>query len=304
MKLNEILTEGAIKVPEKQYKQMADAFVYWYMAYFQNFIENDLEGKDYSKAKNWLKAVCKKYGVDEPSDKDVELAGNSEYQAVKVPIQMEDWPYLEKLKKFYPGIEKLSMPPMTLRIYFKMAPAILPRKVMARYSNGKIAISIPNHYMDDAYLAQGDSRRRAILTRDLERALGNIRHELTHAVQFEILAKFHTDQIRSTNDLEVEGLSDEELKDLYLLSPIEFDPQIKSAATMFKGIELYSKSLLNDYDRKKALGYVTGGDNKELTKDELEQIGYNVRSQFFLTLKKKDPDRWKKAVKLFYQLVG
>lgn len=303
MKLADILTEGSIQIPEKQYKEMADAFVYWYAAYFQNFAENELTGKDYSKAKNWISSVCKKYGVDEPSDDDVESAGAEKYQSIKVKMPVSDWPYIGKLKKFYPDVEMFGMT-FAFRIYFKPDPAVLPRKTMARYSNGNIAISIPNHYMDDAYLAQGESRRRAILTRDIERALGNIRHELTHAVQFEVLSRLHADQVKSTEDIEIDGMSNDERTDLYLLSPLEFDPQIKSMATLFKGIELYSKSLLNKYDRRKALGYVTGSDHTELTKGELEEIGYNVRSRFFLALKKRDPERWKRAVKIFYKLVG
>lgn len=303
MKLTELLIEGEIKIPEKQYEILSDTFVYWYMSYFQNFVESQLKDKEYEKAKNWVKAVCNKYNVPIPSKDDVETAGNETFQQFKIDFQASDWPYTDKLKKFYPDISSLNGS-LAYRIYFKTDTKVIGKGTLAAYRDRKIIISIPNHYMDETYLSRGDSKRRAILTRDLERALGSLRHELAHAVQFEILSKLHHDQVQSINDIEIGELSSEERTDLYLLSQVEFDPQIKSIAKLFQGVELYSKSQLQKYDRKKALEYVTGASTKDLTPEEISQIGFNKPNKFFVTLKKKDPTRWKKAVKIFYQLIG
>lgn len=127
----------------------------------------------------------------------------------------------------------------------------------------------------------------------VKKAMNVIEHELAHAIQHLVIK--HEDQLKLNKGYN-QGSNDE-----YWKSPVEFSPQIISAA---RNIETYIETLeiMNSSKRMEVMLYAIG----EKTFDQLN-IGTNSdinildnSRQFFKTLKNKKPKAFKKAVNTLY----
>lgn len=127
----------------------------------------------------------------------------------------------------------------------------------------------------------------------VKKAMATIEHELAHAIQHLIIK--HKDQRKLNKGY------DQDSNDEYWKSPVEFSPQIISAA---RNIETYIDgfSIMQPSKRMQVMLYAIG----EKTFDQLNldtnadiNILDNSR-QFFKTLKAQKPKAFKKAVNILY----
>lgn len=164
----------------------------------------------------------------------------------------------------------------------------------------KFAIQIDDFYDDDSDMQL--NLRDGIFPMDfntsllslVKKAIGTIEHEMAHAIQFLIIK--HSDQKKVNKGYLDQGVSDE-----YWKSPVEFSPQIISAA---RNIEAYieSLSIVMPSQRLKIFMYAIGEksfDSLALSTNHSIEL-LNGSRTFFSTLKDKKPKAFKKAVKLLY----
>jgi hypothetical protein len=143
----------------------------------------------------------------------------------------------------------------------------------------------------------------------ITRLEGTLEHEVAHYIQFKVFGGVDRKQIsfdgraRPSDDKSVRD------KDQYFSSQIEFDPQIKShAKSTIVAIRMNKRTKgMDDLTWKDmaliAVGQGTAADlmkAKKLPKWAL----LGAEQDFFESLKRVDYAQWKKAVKLFMQLVG
>lgn len=126
---------------------------------------------------------------------------------------------------------------------------------------------------------------------DLEKALKKVKfsayHEATHAVQHNSLKWLNKKQVAKSRHLRDNPNSDKKDKRKeYLISQVEYDPQIKTSIHRFQ--DKYGEDI--DNLRKNIAAFV-GAINVEGIKP----------NEFFITLRNNKIKSWKKAVKLFYQ---
>lgn len=289
MKLREILSEGLIKLSSKLIDKLVKTFVIKYLAWVQDKIESELEGKDYSEAKKVLNKYSQKYQVS-IEDEDIEAIGKSRTIKTKYEIELEELPYYEKLIKLYPDFKNMHNPILTLVMDFASDTGS---------SNGKYN---PNTQTIFMYLKAlgllSNDNLETVMIKHLPNAVGVLEHELTHAIQFIVLSKFHDSQIGDEDSVKFDAAT----KDKYFNSQIEFDPFIKTMVAKFKAADLAMKKISPDYDRKISLEYFTGAHEK-LSDKELQKVSFMKPNEFFISIKKHDKEKWKKAVKLFYQEV-
>jgi hypothetical protein len=175
-----------------------------------------------------------------------------------------------------------------------------------------------DEFIEYAQLAfdENDDIERRKMIRILERYSdradkmeGTLEHEMTHYIQFKVFGGASDAQIGEhgkaldTDDKATRNAS------AYYSSQVEFDPQIKSHAKdlivtirankRMKGMEALSwkDAALVAVGEKKAAEVIAKNELPKWTILGNEQ-------QFFKSLKRVDKDKWKKAVKLFMQLVG
>jgi hypothetical protein len=168
----------------------------------------------------------------------------------------------------------------------------------------EIIISIPNIQVKVPKMLELLSQfNHAEASRNINFTLGIIEHETTHAVQSMVLYLLHPSQYDSTTGgKSVKGLRKGQAKqEKYFTSNIEFDPLIKSSARELKG--LFGKyNAVSDKDKKDLFIKYTFSDVASKGVSKADNKDFN-RSSFFKSLKRSDPDKWKKAVKLLSQEV-
>ena len=298
------LNEGLIKLPRKTLQQLVGGFVYIYLAYYKDCIEEFLSGKEYHDANELLKTVLKKYNVPSIKPEDSAKVGKSDKMTKIFVIDPEDLPerYLKKLREIDKDetiFRSLNLK-IKLTIDFKGMKKLEGSYAQFDPNNQQIIISIKNHYLDKSELESRVGREKCLGT-VLTQAIGNLEHEFTHAIQWIILEKFHQKQIKNISDLKIPGNSPV-YQDEYYNTPIEFDPWIKTEIKKFKAAEDLVKMTRFSFDKKAAIGYFTWSDSDKNV--DIEKLGFTGRSEFFGALKKKSEKRWKKAVKLFYTEVA
>jgi hypothetical protein len=128
------------------------------------------------------------------------------------------------------------------------------------------------------------------IRRIIEKAFTSMWHEATHAVQHNSLKWLDKDQIQKSRTVrDNPDSSPSERRKEYLVSYVEFDPQIKTKIDLFR--EKHGKDKKN---LLKNLAIFVGG---------IKEDGKNP-DEFFNYLKMHDLKRWKKAVNLIYKNYG
>lgn len=132
----------------------------------------------------------------------------------------------------------------------------------------------------------------------MERIYDKVDHELAHAIQDLVF-----DQFKDEASEETVGTSDEEKHNYYHLKDIEFSPLTKTYAREFTSYlkRLKARNIhLTDEQKKELFKAFIDPDYK--LSDELED--YRSTGEFFVSLKRKDFPKWKKAVKYAYGLLN
>lgn len=138
----------------------------------------------------------------------------------------------------------------------------------------------------------------------LERIMLNFEHELTHYVQYKVLGDAMND--RFADKREIDGGR----SDAYYNKDLEFDPLIKSAIGTYRRYEKDNLEAKLAGGRREWVEFFIGTKSvpRELAYKLKQGLisgekygGFVVPSEFFLSLKKHQPDKWKKAIKLFTQ---
>lgn len=299
----QFLKEGLIQNPPKLLKDITDFVVYTYLAYAKDKIEEHLEGKDFNTAHQLLKKVAYKHKLPLPDDKYSEKVGKATIEEHEFKLDFSDLPdrYLDKLKKLGTDVSKLhsydhviAEIDLSPQSSLTSSGAFHPATLTMSFSLKKSGMLLDDHIDID--------RVHSVLLDKLPSLIGVVDHETAHMIQFLVLRRFHEYNVKS--DYAADNLTDENSDDYYN-SPVEFDPQIKSEAAYFRGVEDLSKEFdVKDYDKEKALAHFTYADGTTPPKgSDLEKISYTRRSPFFAALKRKNPTQWKKAIKLLSQLV-
>lgn len=299
MKLNDVLREGLIKLPQNLRGEIVKFFVRMYLAHYQDWIEEELVGKEYYEAKKLADDVANEYDVSVGED---DIKRLSTWVKEKFVLTADDVPYADKLKKIYPNfVEELGLPiKVTIVLDYGHQPVA---NELADFdpNDNTIRIAMPNVHLAHPTTEHG---RKEALMKNLTWAVGLIDHELTHAVQHIVLSRFHKAQV--SNAFDAAGTSKFHSDD-YFNSQIEFDPWIKGEAAIFKAIEKLMKKIGKEYDEKLSMEFFVGakGDKKTdfMDQKEMTKVMFTAPSAFFLSLKKKNQDKWKKAVKLFTEMV-
>lgn len=304
------LNEGLIKLPPKLTQLMLDYFIYWYLAFLEGNANADksYDDEDQDMIKLALERLAKKHNVPIPSQVDIKKSMTNKAVYKRFPV--EDLPpqYLERVAKVKgpEAMEELKKAHVKFVVSFKKHPKIdmdedFPQGIF--YPNPpEIIISIPNIQIQVPRMLELLSRfNHTEASRNINFTLGIIEHETTHAVQSMILYLLHPSQYDSKTDgKSVRGLRKGQAKhEKYFTSNIEFDPMIKSSIRELKG--LFGKyKAVSDKDKKEIFIKYTFSDVASKGISKADDVN---RSSFFKSLKRSDPDKWKKAVKLLSQEV-
>jgi hypothetical protein len=304
------LNEGLIKLPPKLTDHMIKYFVYWYLCYVEGIAAADksYEEDDQDMIKVAIDRMAKKYGVNPPKPTDVEKTKKT--RAVYKNFPVEDLPpsYLERVAKVKgtEAIEELKKAHVKFLVSFRQHPKIdmdgdAPQGIF--YAEpAEIIISIPNMHVKVPKMIQLLSQfNHAEAGRSIDHTLGIVEHEITHAVQAMVLHLLHPSQYDPNREgRSARGLRKDQAKqDKYYTSDLEFDPWVKTSIRELKNI--FSKAKATSAADKKALfTYFTYGDVQPKGVSKADD-GKQQRSAFFKALRRSDPDKWKKAVKLLSQ---
>lgn len=288
--LKQYLQEGLIKLPPKMLEDMTQFAVYWYLCLLKDQLEEKYEGREYSLLYQELRGAMSRYGITKLNDDDSEAAGklkdSPRSKSKRFLIDFRDMPkaYVEKvaakvsltLDELYETLENKNI---KLFVYFT-APKVLG-SANAHYdpTPQQIVISL------DRFI-KPDQKMHISLNFKLDRYVGVLQHELTHAIQHVLLAALHDKQTESA-DRDSPDYSHTK----YLTSPIEYDPWIKSSIAEVKSVLRLNKKL----KASSVIAYATAASSDPAG---VEDDILNQTRAFFKTLKKKDPARWKNASKL------
>ena len=300
------LTEGLIKLPPKLSQSFLEYFTYWYLAFLEGTAEADksYDEDDHEMIKVALDRLAKKHGSKNPTPGDIKKAMTS--RAVFKNFPVEDLPsqYLERVAKVKgpEAIEELKKAHVKFVVAFKPHPKVEDGEEGIFYSKpAEIIISIPNMPVNtDKILHLLSLFNHAEASRSINNTLGIVEHELMHAVQSMVLFLLHPDQYSNKGSKSVNGLRTQHAKqDKYFTDDIEFSPWVKTSTRELKSI--FGKQKANTAQEKKdLLAKFTYGDvlGKDVSKADNKKF---ERSPFFKSLKRSDPEKWKKAVKLLSQ---
>lgn len=301
------LNEGLIKLPPKLNQALLDYFIYWYLAYLEGCAEKQFKGsdEDLDMVKLAIERLAKKHASKVPTPVDIEKTMKSRSVFKNFPVEDIPPQYVERVAKVrgQDGLEELKTSRLFFNVSFKEHPRIdmdndSPEGIF--YAEpAEIIVSIPNMKVkvkDVLELLAGFNHAEA--SRVINRTLGVIEHELTHAIQSMVLYLLHPSQYDpEKSGKSVRGLRKNDAKqDKYFTSNIEFDPFIKIAIRELKGIFGKHKAT-TEKEKKELFTRFTYGDvlSKDVSKADNQKYD---RSPSFKSLKRSDPVKWKKAVKL------
>jgi hypothetical protein len=298
-----LIQEGLIKLPKNVKGEMIKFFVRMYLAYYQNMIEEDLVGKQYYEAKQLADETAKEYDVA-VGESDMDKVQKFSHPQILETflLTVDDLPYNDKLKRLYPNfVEELKLP---IKIKFMLDFSTSKNPDMADFDPNDNTIRVVMNNLKLMPFGTDLSILKSMLNKHLRPAIGVIEHELTHAMQHIVLERFHKSQIENAFDvLKLKGMK--KYNDAYLNSQIEFDPWIKGEIAIFKSIEREMTKMSKEYDKKLSLEFFLAakGEKKSdfIKPDDFDKLMFTAPSAFFLSLKKHNVEKWKKAVKLFYQ---
>lgn len=171
-------------------------------------------------------------------------------------------------------------------------------------------------YAQLVYDGEDKARNEKLMTRMLDilddrivRIEGTLEHEMTHYMQFRVFGGADHKQIAADGKAIAADSKAVQGKSKYFSSQIEFDPQIKShAKSTIVAIRMNKRTKGMDNLTwqdvvKVAIGEVEAKDVIK-AKNLPNWATLGAEQDFFHHLKRVDKDKWKKAVKLFTQLVG
>lgn len=312
MSFSLFLNEGLIKLPAKVSESMIKYFVYWYLAYAEAQAEknDDLDEDDIDMIKVCIDRLAKKHGVTSPSHADV--IRSTKARGIFKKFEMRDLPdaYVQRVGKVngVEAVEALKKEKVKFMVAFKKHPDLdfdndRPQGIFHPGKDGEdslIIVSIANMPTEVEHFVQMLSQLKVEqANRVINHTIGIIEHELTHAIQSMILYQLHPNQYDS-NGKAVRGLrKDQAKKEKYFTSQVEFDPQIKGAIREIKNLfdELKAKT---KEDKREIFNRYTYSDADQKNVSHKDNQKY-YRSPFFKALRRSDPDKWKKAVKLLAQ---
>lgn len=136
------------------------------------------------------------------------------------------------------------------------------------------------------------------LTLRLDKYKGTLEHELTHMLQYTVFSDFHDKQLIAFEPDNSVPKASQEAQDIYLTSPMEFDPWIKSELPNIRAL-LRRKQINGEAKRALVNKFVSA----DLHQGEVNSFSYTKnedpeRSDFFISLKRNNMKNWKLAVKL------
>ena len=253
------MNEGLIKLPEHVLYDMKHFVLSSYFSWILANYEHKVKKEDLPRAKLLIDAAMKDFGLY-----DIQAHVKTEY----VKLFLIDETIYKTHLKFK----------IRLKVMFTKHNKI--GRSFGTYFDSQNFIILSPHNMHMTRITSGAAVANSLAK--LPAVLANLEHELTHVVQFKTL---HSDQLKMHQGYE-NGTEQ------YLLSPLEFDPLIKSAVAVFKLLVRKYEKLL-EFDYQKLLGAFL------CTSPKPEWVIESRLSLFFHTLKYKSPSRWKKAIPLF-----
>lgn len=302
------LNEGLIKLPTKISEKMIKYFVYWYLAYVEGVAESnkDFDEDDLDMVKVCIARLAKKHNVNPPTAGDIQKTLKT--RAIFKNFEMEDLPqsYVERIGKVkgQEAVEELKKHRVKFMVAFRKHPDLdmdedRPQGIFRPVENGddQIIISVANMPTEvDGVVNLLSQFKTEEANRVINHTIGIIEHELTHAVQSMILYQLHPDQF-DNNGKAVRGLrKDQAKKEKYHTSQVEFDPQIKGAIREINNVFAQLKAKTKEEKREIFNRYTfSDADQKNVSRKDKDK---HYRSPFFKSLRRSDPDKWKKAVKL------
>lgn len=292
-----MVNEGLIELPKNTRTQVREFIYHWYLAYLLSVLgrSKDFDDHDREIGLSALKVAAGKLQLELPEERDVTRVSQQAVQWMLIHVddlpdryvqRIADLKKSEKLKR-RGGILKIEM-------VFKGTPPKNTQAITYHRVGNSVEHEIffyPQSFVvsPKAMLALMTTGKTSELTRLLKNLDGLIDHELTHVIQDAILRIFHRKQSIYVFGKAAPNLKAAEKKnDHYLTSDVEFDPWIKTSIEHVRGLIKKHR----DEDPKEVVKRYTCvyGDSEE-------------QSKFFKALKRSDPVKWKKAVKILSQAV-
>jgi len=278
------LNEGVIKLPQKLLKDATDHFNYWALAHV---LHHGLKkaGRDRDEQQFVLAAIKKAAfdaGVKMPTSTDIGKAGRNSTLVRR--FQLGDLPasYLKSLTRVS-GAEERDVKRLFGSIDIKFKIFFVPHsktRIGPYWSadDQEIGVSTVHAHLSSKDFKNFSDYSPATISKRMHVALGDIEHELTHGIQELVLQFLHKEQSDPKGDSALHGKGETE----YYLLATEFDPWIKTSVRRFRTVVQHHKAERNLTKQKELFQSYSQGDG----------------SDFFAVLKKHDPERWKKAVRI------
>ena len=279
------ISEGLIKLPSSVDIAINDFAVFLYLSACKDMIEEHAEDKAYTEGKKLLAKILAKRNL-KVSDEDSLTIGKklntNSFKVKKIKILASDLPKSYSIT----GEEETEI---KLSVWFKAPKKMTSLNAGGMYDVGlkQIMVSLDNYLYSTHEFKTIDGIKNVLETK-LDKYIGTLKHEFTHAIQFEFLRHKDEDQVSSL--YRAKATSKNIPKNTYNLSNVEFDPIIKTELSNFKSVLRHIKPL-KGISITKIISYLTGSTN----------VPYIIerQSEFFLALKRFDSTRWKLAVKKF-----
>lgn len=286
MTFTQFLTEARIAVPPSTKKEVMSIVA---SAYF-NYIVQLLGSQGKKPGQAFMQALRKArqeyghielydYGPDEP----VRLQGTATFYVNELPAHYKSRNLKDSKVKVYAGDYGMSKDAVRGLYYSKSTGRPGAIQVNVRVPGMEDNAGHPNAILDD-----------------LEELEGIIDHELQHTTQDSALRQKHKSQFDS--ETIHQDTQSPEGREAYFKSGIEFQPQITTAVSEFKRSLAALKSrqeLTSEQVQGIMKSFVTGG---PMPTGLLKWKPY-FNSEFFRTLYRTSPVKWKKAVKDFHGLL-
>lgn len=284
MSFQRFLNEGLIKIPYKL-QHVAEEFFKTNVLAYVAYRALKQAGRDKAQQEYVLlalKRAAASLRIALPDAQEIAKAGNHKALSIRIPLGEIDRRYLDRLEKKYDHLTRHGIEVMLSRYKIKFTVAFGKYADIGtqagNYREGpgiepEVIISIPNLKLDmhlDRHFNAAQAARR------IKDGLESIEHELTHAMQFRVLGKLHSDQ---TKGVSVNG---GDRSDKYFQDPSEFDPQIKTSIRHFRS-QVEAAKATADFKKTRQLF-----------------DGWVEKSEFLNSLKKTSKPKWQKAIKYIW----
>ena len=285
MTFKNFLTEGFIKLPEKMFAEGKQKIVEAVCSSLLSEIDSIEDADDLIKH---VKTVASKHAATVKK-----IVSKPTRNLIKLKKVYSDLP--AAYKKNVEGVKDAN-----LTLVWKHSGVLKNINGSGAYRNtehGTITIgiyAITEFNWTKAIKNVGQSDCIKMFDERLEKIFLTFEHELTHYVQYKILP--NNDSKGSAGELNK--------NDAYYNSPKEFDPLIRTAIGQYRGYENDNLDIGMKLNRSSWIGAFVGTIpfKKGVVSDlPSKEVGYVTPSSFFLSLKKNDEQKWKKAIKLFTQ---